>query len=164
MDEGNSRIHVIQIDTNASPICLINVYMPSNNKEMDCEYTDMISQLSEVIEKYRNTHEIVICGDMNGSAHQDKTSHDPLFKKFLLENRIGLSIHYPEKDTFYHHNGKSSGQIDYIISTCKNILKKVEIMDMDPKNTSDHVPVIAQIKRKLVRRAYKPKTTIVKTQ
>jgi hypothetical protein len=24
MDEGNSRIHVIQIDTNASPICLIN--------------------------------------------------------------------------------------------------------------------------------------------
>jgi hypothetical protein len=62
---------------------------------------------------------------------------------------------------FYHNNGKSSGQIDYIISTCKNILKKVEIMDMDPKNTSDHVPVIAQIKRKLVRRAYKPKTTIV---
>ena len=30
-------------------------------------------------------------------------------------------------------------------------------MEMDPKNTSDHVPVIAQIKRKLVRRAYKPK-------
>jgi hypothetical protein len=38
MDEGNSRIQVIQIDTNASPICLINVYMPSDNKEMDCEY------------------------------------------------------------------------------------------------------------------------------
>jgi hypothetical protein len=37
-------------------------------------------------------------------------------------------------------------------------------MDMDPKNTADHVPVIAQIKRKLVRRAYKPKTTIVKTK
>jgi hypothetical protein len=37
-------------------------------------------------------------------------------------------------------------------------------MDMDPKNTSDYVPVIAQIKRKLVRRAYKPKTTIVKTK
>jgi exonuclease III len=80
MDEGNSRIQVIQIDTNASPICLINVYMPSDNKEMDCEYKDMISQLTEVIEKYRNTHEIVICGDMNGSAHRDKTSHDPLFK------------------------------------------------------------------------------------
>jgi hypothetical protein len=52
--------------------------------------------------------------------------------------------------------------VDYIISTCKNIFKKVEIMDMDPTNTSDHVPVIAQIKRKLVRRVYKPKTTIVK--
>ena len=37
-------------------------------------------------------------------------------------------------------------------------------MDMDPTNTSDHIPVIAQIKRKLVRRAYKPKTTIVKTK
>jgi hypothetical protein len=32
--------------------------MPSDNKEMDCEYKDMISQLTEVIEKYRNTHEI----------------------------------------------------------------------------------------------------------
>jgi uncharacterized protein (UPF0248 family) len=164
MDEGHSRIQVIQIDTNASSICLINVYMPSDNKEIDCEYKDMISQLSEVIAKYRNTHEIVICGEMNGSAHRDKTSHDSLFKNFLLENRIGLSIHYPEKDTCYHHNEKSSGQIDYIISTCKNILKKVEIMDMDPTNTSDHVPMIAQIKRKLVRRAYKPKTTIVKTK
>jgi hypothetical protein len=35
MDEGNSRIQVIQIDTNASPICLINIYMPAENKEMD---------------------------------------------------------------------------------------------------------------------------------
>ena len=60
MDEGNSRIQVIQIDTNASPICLINIYMPSDNKEMNCEYKDMISQLTEVIEKYRNTHEIDI--------------------------------------------------------------------------------------------------------
>jgi hypothetical protein len=58
LDEGNSRIQVIQIDTNASPICLINVYMPSDNKEMGCEYKDMISQLTEVIEKYRNAHEI----------------------------------------------------------------------------------------------------------
>ena len=92
MDEGHSRIQVIQIDTSASPICLINIYMPSDSKEMNCEYKDMISQLTEVIEKYRNTHEIVICGDMNGSTHRDKTSHDPLFKIFLLENRIGLSI------------------------------------------------------------------------
>jgi exonuclease III len=89
--QNNNRIQVIQIDTNASPICLINVYMLSD-KEMDCEYKDMISQLTEVIEKYRNTHEIVICGDMNGSTHRDKTSHDPLFKIFLLVNRIGLSI------------------------------------------------------------------------
>jgi hypothetical protein len=43
MDEGNSRIQVIQIDTNASPICLINVYMPSDNKAMYCEYTDDIT-------------------------------------------------------------------------------------------------------------------------
>jgi hypothetical protein len=45
MDEGDSRIQVIEIDTNASPICLINVYLPSDNKEMGCEYKDMISQL-----------------------------------------------------------------------------------------------------------------------
>jgi hypothetical protein len=57
--------------------------MPSDNKEMNCEYKDMISQLSEVIEKYRNTHEIVICGDMNGSAHLVYRLFLPIF--FLFE-------------------------------------------------------------------------------
>ena len=51
INEGNSRKQVIQIDTNALPICLINVYMASDNKEMDCEYNDMITQLSEIIKK-----------------------------------------------------------------------------------------------------------------
>ena len=51
LPKGNNRIHVIQLETNESPICLININMPSDNKNMDCEYKDMLSQSSEVIQK-----------------------------------------------------------------------------------------------------------------
>jgi exonuclease III len=33
LNEGNNRVQVIQIDTECRPVCLINIYMPSDSKE-----------------------------------------------------------------------------------------------------------------------------------
>ncbi|CAC5399961.1 unnamed protein product [Mytilus coruscus] len=44
--------------------------------------------------------------------------------------------------------------------TSKELTQYVQILDMEPENTSDHVPVIATIKRKLVRKSNKPKSVI----
>ena len=133
LDEGSARIQAIRIETDTMPICLVNVYMPADNKEMDIEYKDTLAQLTEVIQKYRNTHEVILCGDMNGSMYRQKTPHDILFKKFLSENNIELHQSHPEKNTFYHHNGKSTAQIDYILSTTKHYLEGISILDMDPR-------------------------------
>ncbi|CAC5388961.1 unnamed protein product [Mytilus coruscus] len=130
---------------------------------MDNEYKDTLAQMTEIIKKYRNTHDILLCGDLNGSIHRSKTSHDPLLKKFLAENSLELNQEYPEKNLF-HHNGKSSGQIDYFFSASKDLTQYVQILDMEAENTSDHVPVIATIKRKLIRKSNKPKSVIVRTK
>jgi hypothetical protein len=36
-------------------LCIVNVYMPSDIKEGDYEYRDMMDQLNEVIQKYEET-------------------------------------------------------------------------------------------------------------
>ncbi|CAC5419283.1 E3.1.11.2 [Mytilus coruscus] len=146
MVDGSNRIQVIQMETDNTPLFLINVYMPSDNKDMDNEYKDTLAQMTEIIKTYRNTHDILLCGDLNGSIHRSKTSHDPLLKKFLAENSLELNQEYPEKKTFFHHNGKSSGQIDYFFSASEDLTQYVQILDMEAENTSDHVPVIATIK------------------
>ena len=81
---------------------------------------------------------------MNGSLHREKTQHDGLLQKLLEEHGVKIEPSYPEKSTFYHHNGKSEGQIDYIISLGKSMMS-VNILDMENTNTSDHVPTIANI-------------------
>ncbi|CAC5386547.1 unnamed protein product [Mytilus coruscus] len=45
--------------------------------------------------------------------------------------------------------------------TSKELTQYVQTLDMEPENTSDHVPVIATIKRKLVRKSNKPKSVIL---
>jgi exonuclease III len=46
-------------------ICLINAYLPSENKEVDEQYKDTLEQISEIIQKFKDTHNMLICGDMN---------------------------------------------------------------------------------------------------
>jgi exonuclease III len=58
LNEGNNRVQVIQIDTECRPICLINIYLPSDSKEHNYEYNDMLSQLAEILNKFRETHHI----------------------------------------------------------------------------------------------------------
>jgi exonuclease III len=51
-------------------LCIVNVYLPSDIKEGDYEYRDMMDQLNEVIQKYEETYDILLCGDMNASLHE----------------------------------------------------------------------------------------------
>ncbi|CAC5387057.1 unnamed protein product [Mytilus coruscus] len=51
MVDGSNRIQVIQMETDNTPLCLINVYMPSDNKDMDNEYKDTLAQMTEIIKK-----------------------------------------------------------------------------------------------------------------
>ena len=77
---------------------------------------------------------------MNGSLHRLTTPHDTLLQNFIKENNISVQ-NYPEKPTFYHHNGRSRGQIYYIFMIDDGASAiKVDILDIDPLNCSDHIP------------------------
>ena len=74
--DGGSRTQVITINNVPTMLCIVNVYMPSDIKEGDYEYRDMVDQLNEVIQKYEETYDILLCGDMNASLHRDDKRRD----------------------------------------------------------------------------------------
>ncbi|CAC5377552.1 E3.1.11.2 [Mytilus coruscus] len=120
MVDGSNRIQVIQMETDNTPLCLINVYMPSDNKDMDNEYKDTLAQMTEIIKKYRNTHDILLCGDLNGSIHRSKTSHDPLLKKFLAENSLKLNKITEREKPFSIMTGNLLDKLIIFLSKLKN--------------------------------------------
>ncbi|CAC5362879.1 unnamed protein product [Mytilus coruscus] len=162
--DGGNRIQAIHIQQGDKPICLTNVYMPSDSKNADIEYKDTLAQIDEMIEKYKDTHEIIVCGDMNGSLHRSSTPHDKILQTFCKEKCIGNSKKCPVKETFYHQNGKSKGQIDYFLfksnSEIINKIRQIDVLDTDPENTSDHVPVILTLNNQL-KKVRENATTII---
>jgi endonuclease/exonuclease/phosphatase family metal-dependent hydrolase len=74
--------------------------------------------LPTIIEKYEPTHEMVLCGDMNGTLMNDRNNaHDCNLKNFVKENKLLHSDALSTEPTFFQHNRKSTSQIDYILST-----------------------------------------------
>ena len=71
------------------------------------------------MDKYEETHTIVFCGDMNGTLVKERNnSHDKKLMNFIKNNK--LNVHQEmvthSTPTFYHNDGKSTSQIDYIFS------------------------------------------------
>ena len=75
VQDGNNRITVITLHAQPKSICLINAYLPSENKEVDEQYKDTLEQISEIIQKFKDTHNMLICGDMNASLHRDNCKY-----------------------------------------------------------------------------------------
>ncbi|VDI15595.1 Hypothetical predicted protein [Mytilus galloprovincialis] len=147
MPDGNERIIVLTVNTKEQPICLINVYMPSGNENCDEKYKDMLAQLEEIIEKYQEKYQIMLCGDLNASLHRDNRSRDMILNQFLINNELEMVNNYPIKPTFYNQNKISKSQIDYFLHKRaeKNIRYTISISDMEPLNVSDHTIVIAKV-------------------
>ncbi|VDI59355.1 Hypothetical predicted protein [Mytilus galloprovincialis] len=161
MPDGNERTTVLLFNIKERPLCIINNYMPSENKNSDEQYKENLCQLEEIIDKYQKDYDILICGDMNASLVRNNGARDSTFRKFKDENQLLLVENFPNKNTFYHHNGLYKSQIDYFLhkSNFGMLDYKVEILDMEPLNVSDHTIVYATIQAEVVRT--KRKTTKV---
>ncbi|VDI16632.1 Hypothetical predicted protein [Mytilus galloprovincialis] len=89
---------------------------------------------------------------MNASLHRDNRRRDQNFKEFMSNNNLSLANRYPKAPTFFHHNGKYTSQIDYIMfpETTTGIQNSnIVIEDRHPTNTSDHTLVTANIPMKI---------------
>ncbi|CAG2189456.1 unnamed protein product [Mytilus edulis] len=152
MPDGNNRIQVITINSNPLKTCLVNVCMPSLQVAGDLDYKDTLDQISEIIEKYKDSYQTIICGDMNASLHIDNRRRDQNLKEFMSNNNLSLANRYPKAPTFFHHNGKYTSQIDYIMfpETTTGIQNSnIVIEDRHPTHTSDHTLVTANIPMKI---------------
>jgi hypothetical protein len=101
----------------------------------------------------------VFYGDMNDTLVKErKNSHDKKLMNFIKNNK--LNVHQEmvthSTPTFYHNDGKSTSQIDYIFSN-NDVIDTTIVMGHDPINSSSHLPVIANLTKTLKATAKKGK-------
>ena len=73
-------------------------------------------------------------------------AHDCKLKNIVKENTLLHSDALSTHPTFFHHNGNSTSQIDYILSS-GSFINKTNILRQHATNTSTHVPVVAELCR-----------------
>ncbi len=131
-------------------MCLINCYLPTRKTDSDYNYLESLDVLHNFFNNYSRTHNVVICGDMNGTLLDSRNnSHDKLLKEFVKEHDM-KDLHGNCKDhTFHSHSGAGSSQIDYVLihelretDTGTSLhYQACEIQEVNPTNFSAHVPV-----------------------
>ncbi|VDI58822.1 Hypothetical predicted protein [Mytilus galloprovincialis] len=112
------------------------------DKDSSYEYGECLDLIHNIATKYLNTHAIILCGDLNWAILQTRNNkHDQLLKEFIQELNFTADKDKSDRQTFFHHSGKSSSQIDYIFSSKENLIKKYTVWNSSSSNVSAHVPV-----------------------
>jgi endonuclease/exonuclease/phosphatase family metal-dependent hydrolase len=142
--DGSERITVVHVKS-VPPVCIISAYFPCRGLYSIQDYSETLDQLTEIIQKYSPTSVVVIAGDYNASLLEERSDNQSRqLRAFIKE--MGLTMpNLGNKPTFHSHNGRDTSQIDYILTTRGQHLSQVTIADMEPTNTSTHVPITALV-------------------
>lgn len=146
LPDGGKRIICIRINA-LKPLTLICVYMPTRGGSMSLDdYKSILDELSEIIEKYKYTSDIIIGGDMNASLHRTerKISYDIALSEFLQDNALNLPDMCQKQSTFYHFNNKDESQIDYFLQSA-SVVKRYLTFQREFQNTSTHDPIMVVV-------------------
>ena len=131
LDNGNERIVATELLSDVK-MCLVSVYLTSNNPSADSqtEYR-CLDILHDILMKYRSSHKVFIAGEFNGTLLQPRpyNIHDLLLNNFVKEH--DLDYFKSDKNTFFHHSGSFSSQIDYILTTDHKILQTTKLLIRD---------------------------------
>ena len=144
-DEGNERILPSLLRVGNKHLCIINCYLPSGNAaETLCRFIEDIAVMQAIIEKYMNTHSIIVAGDLNADILHRNTRKEKTLLNMV--DRLNLKIaNTPLKDmhTFCHKSmDRVTSHLDYFI-TSQDLEVKICIMEDATGNTSAHYPVCA---------------------
>ena len=146
---GGHRVNCTLIEDKHTNLCLINAYMPCRGTHTHDTYDEITDKIKEITAKYRGSHHIIITGDMNASlSREPANSKDKKFRNFCKENAIIMPEVHEKGDTFQHHNGSSSAQLDYFLcgKETEHLILNIVIYDRyDAINTSDHKPATCTI-------------------
>ena len=141
LKDGNERVIAILI-TASQELCIINAYMPTCNTDSQFEYTECLDIIYDIIQKYQETHKVILCGDLNGTLLSTRNNkHDKMLKNFVAEMGLSTGQDICEKHTFFHHAWSSSSQIDYILVQDKKLVLNYTIDEKSSINLSAHTSV-----------------------
>ena len=149
LPDGGRRIICIEVRTSDDLLCIVNCYLPCRGSGIEADYVEALDEVSEIFQKYGSTHRVIFMGDLNASLnHELPTSRDNHLIKFCSEHEINTDV--KSEPTFYHVNGVSCSQIDYILlRDCDQwLLTSYDVISYTDlvTNTSDHIPVVASLK------------------
>ncbi|VDI21746.1 Hypothetical predicted protein [Mytilus galloprovincialis] len=157
LKDGNERVIAVNI-TSTNDICLINAYMPTHTTNSQHEYMECLDIISDIIQKYENTHKIVLAGDLNGTLQTSRANkHDKILRQFTGDVNLTTGVEIENTHTFFHHAGNSSSQIDYILVQDKNLVAEYKIEDKSSANTSAHTIVKMEITCQMTNTRYSSK-------
>ncbi|CAC5381557.1 unnamed protein product [Mytilus coruscus] len=120
--------------------------MPTHTTNSQHEYMECLDIIFDIIQKYENTHKIVLAGDLNGTLQTSRANkHDKILRKFIGDVNLTTGDEIENTHTFFHHAGNSSSQIDYIFVQDKKLFAEYKIEEKSSANTSAHSIVKMEI-------------------
>lgn len=103
-------------------------------------YQENLDLLEVIIQKFQDTHQIVIVGDMNATLNLSRRNDsDKRFREFVHKFNIHLPTSMGNTPTYEH--GAGSSQIDYILANNDNLVQDLSISTRHTCNSSAHVPI-----------------------
>ena len=87
---GNERILSIELDLD-SKICLINTYLLTNKQHSENAYSECLDVLHDILSRYGQSHQIILCSDLNGSLLPTRNNkHDSMLKDCVNEHLLSF--------------------------------------------------------------------------
>ncbi|MES9884980.1 MAG: reverse transcriptase family protein [Sedimenticola sp.] len=139
--EGGNRIQCIEVN-GEEPMLLISVYLPCRGvKDNYDDFCDCLDQVNEIIQKYSETHMILVGGDFNEDLVNEKSSRrTDALNSFINENQLMFNN---TSKTYTNPDGVDVSTIDYVMyrKTLNERVISVEVINELHTNVSDHYPV-----------------------
>ena len=139
--EGGPRLAVLKVSL-PTPLIVMSAYMPCRGAYTNEDFNEVVDVIAEILDKY-DDHTIVLGGDININLEKPCSRSKNLIK-LIQEKR--MTYNKKQKSTFFHHDGRSQSQIDYILYSETLIEADFTILDQSAINSSTHVPVMSRLK------------------
>lgn len=149
-EEGNNRIQISECNL-PDPLCIVNCYLSSgNSKAAVCTFSEDLDVIYEIIQKYKNTHQIIITGDFNADHYHRGGSKEKLLLELIKENNLrDLGKDSADQYTYVNPHLGHQSRIDHFFTTgaiqCVDQAVTRVINDGDGLNSSYHLPLTSTL-------------------
>ena len=143
--DGGNRVATIKILAEPKPLLIVGTYMPCRGtKTSESDFIESLDEISEIVCKYEQSCNILLAGDLNAALLKDApNSRDKKLLSFIDVHSFNNVGHLRKVDTYHHHSGSCSTQIDYIFQNHKNVITRYITFQREAENCSTHDPVHA---------------------